>query len=150
MTGTAQQLQALIESYLPLLREASQNDLDDKPSPSKWSKKELIGHLIDSAQNNIRRFIMAQYEESPVIIYNQDQWVAINHYQQWDTKQLINLWYSLNLQIVAILENISPAASQRICMSEASHTIEWLAQDYGKHLQHHMCQVLNLDPVAYP
>lgn len=150
MIAIATELQIIIDNYLQRLNTISGDEFSFKQSPTKWSKKELIGHLIDSAQNNIRRFIIAQYEEDPIIVYNQDKWVAINNYQQWDTKDIIQLWYFLNRQMTFILKNISTESSQRICQSEASHTIEWLAKDYIKHLKHHIHQILNLEPVAYP
>ena len=53
-----------------------------KPDPYKWSKIEILGHLIDSAQNNLRRFICVQYESMmPWIVYQQDAWVTANHCQ---------------------------------------------------------------------
>ncbi|MDB5222613.1 MAG: DinB family protein [Chitinophagaceae bacterium] len=150
MTSITTQLENLLNEYLPRLNLLSEDEMIFKPSPNKWSKKELIGHLIDSAQNNTRRFIVAQYEENPAITYNQDKWVAINNYRQWDTKELSQLWYLLNKQMIAVLKNISGEVSQRICNTGASYTIEWLAQDYIKHLKHHIHQVLDLEPVAYP
>ena len=148
MHSIATQLETIIDTYLSQLSSVNEDDFTFKPSPAKWSKKELIGHLIDSAQNNARRFIVAQYEDDPTILYNQDKWVAINNYQQWNTKDLVQLWYLLNKQIISVLKNIPGEVSQRIC--NTSYTIEWLAQDYIKHLKHHMHQVLNLEPVAYP
>ena len=148
MNSIATQLEMLIDKYLSMLHSVSEDDFTAKPLPTKWSKKELIGHLIDSAENNNRRFIVAQYEENPTIKYDQDKWVALNNYQQWNTKDLVQLWYLLNKQIISVLKNIPGEVSQRIC--NTSYTIEWLAQDYIKHLKHHMHQVLNLEPVAYP
>ena len=150
MTSTAAQLETLINDYLPKLNLLTEDAFVYKSSPTKWSNKELIGHLIDSAQNNIRRFIVAQYEDEPTILYSQDKWVEINNYQQWNAEDLIQLWYLLNTQMSYILKNISAEMSQRICRSNVSNTIEWLATDYIKHLKHHMHQVLNLEPVAYP
>lgn len=121
-----------------------------KPSPDKWSKKELIGHLIDSAQNNIRRFIVAQYEETPTIVYNQDNWVRINNYQSYSLSDLIQLWYLLNQQICTILNHSSAEMLQRKSQTESLHTIEWLANDYIRHMKHHLHQILDLNPVAYP
>lgn len=150
MTSIVTELEKLLDEYLPRLNSLTEDELLYKASPAKWSKKELIGHLIDSVQNNIRRFIVAQYEENPQISYNQDKWVAINNYQQWDAKELIMLWYDLNRQMALILKNIPAEMSQRICLTDTSHTIEWLAADYIKHLKHHMHQVLDLEVVAYP
>ena len=150
MIATATELEKIINDYLTGLNSLTEDELAYKPLPAKWSKKELMGHLTDSAQNNIRRFIVAQYEDNPTITYNQDNWVAINNYQQWEAKDLITLWYLLNRQVIMILKNISDEASQRICRTGTSNTIEWLAQDYIKHLKHHIHQVLNLEPVPYP
>lgn len=150
MNVTATQLESLLDAYLPQLNFLTDDEVVYKTSPAKWSKKELIGHLIDSAQNNTRRFIVAQYEENPTIVYNQDKWVATNNYQTWELKDLIQLWYLLNKQTAFILKNISAEVSQRTCQAEASYTIEWLATDYIKHLKHHIHEVLNLQPVAYP
>ena len=150
MTYIAATLETLINEYLPKLNSLTEDEFAYKPSPTKWSKKELIGHLIDSAQSNLRRFVVAQYEESPAINYNQDKWVTINNYQHEDVKDIIKLWYLLNRQIAFVLKNTSAEMSQRICITSASYTIEWLAQDYIKHLTHHIHQVLNLEPIAYP
>ena len=150
MIPIATEIETSINNYLPQLDSVSEEEYSLKPSPTKWSKKELIGHLIDSAQSNLRRFVVAQYEENPTINYNQDKWIAINNYQAWDVKDLVQLWYLLNRQIVFVLKNISVEMSQRICITGASYTIEWLAQDYLKHLKHHLHQVLNLEAFAYP
>jgi hypothetical protein len=83
-------------------------------------------------------------------VYNQDKWVAISNYQQWDTKAIIDLWYLQNKQICRVLENMSPEMAQRTCQTQALHTLEWLAHDYVKHLRHHVHQVLELEPVPYP
>jgi len=148
--STAMELEAFIDQHLPALRNIPEADMLYKISDSKWSKKEILGHTIDSAQNNIRRFIVAQYEDEPKIVYAQDKWVGLSGYQQYDLPDLVNLWYFLNKHICNILGNILPEMAQRSCQTEAPHTIEWLAQDYLKHLRHHVHQVLDLEPVAYP
>src|SRR6266498_4627281 len=99
MESIVSELTAVVEKHLPALRSITADEFSFKPSPSKWSKKEILGHLIDSAQNNIRRFIVAQYEERPKIIYNQDKWVAIAGYNDYYTADLIRLWVLLNNHI---------------------------------------------------
>ncbi len=150
MHSIAFELEAVIDQHTAALHAMLKDKMTYKPSPFKWSKKEILGHMIDSAQNNIRRFIVAQYEESPVITYKQDDWVAISNYQSYDLADLINLWHLMNKHVAIILKNLSPDMMQRTSQTESSHTIEWLAQDYLKHLRHHLHQVLDLEPVAYP
>jgi hypothetical protein len=150
MQSIAFQLESLVDEYVTQLKAIPPGEMTYKTSPSKWSKKEILGHTVDSAQNNIRRFIIAQYEENPHIRYNQDKWVAISNYQQYDLPNLIDLWYLLNRHISIILKNTPDEMAQRICHTEDSHTLEWLARDYIKHLKHHIHQVLEFEPVAYP
>jgi hypothetical protein len=150
MLPIASELDDFINQHVGKLYAMPEDDMSFKYSPAKWSKKEIVGHLADSAQNNIRRFIVAQYEETPRIVYDQDKWVALTGYQQYELTELINLWYLLNKHLVAILKNTSPEMAQRKCQTENIHTIEWLAQDYIRHLRHHIHQVLDLEPVSYP
>ena len=150
MHSLASQLEILINDYLLQLKTINEEQLSHKPSPAKWSKKEIIGHLIDSAQNNIRRFVVAQYEDTPAITYNQDKWVAICNYQNMDSPLIIQLWYLVNKQIISILKNTPTDMAQHTCNNGNIHTIEWLAEDYIKHLKHHVHYTLGLEPVAYP
>jgi len=150
MLSKTAELGATIEEYLPKLRLLTDEESSIKPLPNKWSKKEVIGHLIDSAQNNIRRFIVTQYESNPLIIYRQDEWIAINNYQVWSMEDLVQLWYLLNKQICSILNNTSEEILHRTCQTETSHSIEWLAKDYIKHMKHHLHQAFNLIPITYP
>jgi hypothetical protein len=144
------QLDKIIKDYTPQLQQLSEADFSYKPSPTKWSGKELLGHLIDSAQNNIRRFVVAQYEDKPYIVYKQDDWVAAANYQNYPLKDLIDLWVLLNRHIVIVLKNIPQTVLSREVQTQEMHSIQWLAADYNKHLLHHLHQVLNLEPVAYP
>jgi len=147
---------ALLETIS--LHSMSLQNLDDisasqRPAPDKWSKKEELGHLIDSAQNNLRRFIVSQHEHEPHIIYNQDKWISANNYNDLPVLQLTRLWLLLNQQIAHVLLNMPDADSQLKCNTgkgkDEFHTLEWLATDYLKHLTHHLHHILNLEPVAY-
>ena len=150
MEKSLQQLQSIIDSYTPQLQSILEDVWSHKPNPAKWSKKEILGHLIDSAQNNIRRFIVAQYENNPKIVYAQDNWVAASNYQNYVRKDLVDLWILLNKHICMILKNIPAGDEERLSETSEPHSIKWLAADYNKHLLHHLHQVLDLEPVAYP
>lgn len=150
MEQLAAELASIIDKYISGLRALSADRYSHKPSPAKWSKKEILGHLIDSAQNNIRRFIVAQYEDKPKIVYNQDKWVSLTGYQQYNLPDLVQLWWLLNKHISHLLKNISAETAERESQSENLHTIKWLAEDYIKHLLHHLHQILDLDPIPYP
>ena len=150
MKESIQQLQTIINNYAGQLNSLHEDEWTNKPNPLKWSKKEVLGHLIDSAQNNIRRFIVAQYQDNPKIVYAQDNWVAAANYQNYVTKDLVDLWILLNKHICMILKNIPEGVDERLSETGGPHSIKWLAADYNKHLLHHLHQVLDLEPVAYP
>ena len=65
MQSLAIELNGILDKYLPALESISGAEYNFKLSANKWSKKEIMGHMVDSAQNNIRRFIVAQYDEQP-------------------------------------------------------------------------------------
>jgi len=150
ISQTIVELENIISHYSPLLYKVGEAEFLIKPAPEKWSKKEILGHLVDSVQNNIRRFIVAQYEDQPHIIYAQDFWVNAANYQAYDKNDLVTLWVLLNKHACILLKNIPAGFEKKYCFTGASHTIEWLAEDYIKHLLHHLHQILNLEPVPYP
>jgi hypothetical protein len=150
MRSTAIELEQLVETNFPELRELNDIEASLMPHPGKWSKKQIIGHLVDSAQNNLRRFVVAQYEDKPTIVYQQDFWVSSINYQQWALADLIQLWFLCNKQIVQVLHTISDEAAERLCETQATHSLRWLADDYIKHLQHHLHQVLDREEIPYP
>jgi hypothetical protein len=135
-------LKQAMERYYSLLLKIDDASFSLKPTPDKWSKKEELGHLIDSSQNNIQRFIRVQYEANVHIRYNPDNWVAMNNYQTRDTKELIELWYLLNKQIIAILEKMPQEKWETLMSFDVNPSIKnttlFIAEDYVKHLEHHL------------
>lgn len=118
---------------------------NDKPQPSKWSKKELLGHLIDSASNNIRRLIVGQYEQGVKIVYHQDEWVLYHNYQETDIADVKILWKLLNHQICRVIENIPEEKLQNNCDTGKGktelHTLSYFIEDYVLHLKYHLKQI---------
>ena len=142
-----QELRDVLQDFAPRMRDISPPDFCAKPNPTKWSKIEVVGHLIDSAQNNLRRFVCSQYEPTPpLIIYNQDFWVSANNYKEANQADTIQLWLLLNERICSILETMAPANYTKECNTGREtpqlHTLKWLAADYVKHLKHHLNQVI--------
>jgi hypothetical protein len=147
MKKTIAELDSLIESFSAKINSIPDVDFSAKPLPGKWSKKEVLGHLIDSGQNNLRRFVVGQYEQAPPkIVYEQDFWVASNGYQKMEKEAVIRLWKLVNQQISNTLGTMPVGAYMRQCdtgKNEVSlKTLEWLAEDYVKHMKHHLNQII--------
>jgi hypothetical protein len=140
-------LRQLTAEYAARLSQIDNETFTAKLHPERWSKKEILGHLIDSAQNNIRRFINAQYElDPPHIVYDQNYWVAANRYNQADAQDLILLWKLLNDRVAAILESLPIAKSENMCNTGKGknefHTLSFLAADYLAHAEHHLRKLI--------
>lgn len=135
-------LSYIIEKVPNILAEIGEEKMSLKPLPSKWSKKEIIGHLIDSATNNHQRFVRGQFETLPEIRYDQDKWNEFGFYQQIDSKQIISFWAIYNKQLLEIIKRIPEENLKRqIKVGENLLTLDFLIADYVDHLEHHLRQV---------
>ncbi len=126
------------------IKSFSANELLKKPAPGKWSKKEIMGHLVDSAIYNIIRFTQAQYQPSPYVVegYAQDDLVAVNDYQNLPLEHILETWKCLNRHIIFILSNLSKEKREiAIVRRGEPKTLGWLAEDYVNHMEHHLRQV---------
>jgi hypothetical protein len=124
-----------------------EGELRRKPAPDKWSKKELLGHLIDSATNNHHRFIKIQFMPEPLFVegYAQDDWVRIQNYNEMETQHLINFWKLYNEHILLIMQN-TPEEKLSLKITpeqpfEEADTLFLLMKDYVDHLDHHLKQI---------
>jgi len=149
-------LQQLVAEVPDQLRQFSHEELARRPAPGKWSKKEILGHLCDSALHNWQRFTAAQWQAGPlhIIPYPQDDLVRLNNYQQVPTDETVALWDSLNTQITAVLKNLLPEklAHPIVLPDGKPATLQFWIEDYLAHLEHHLGQIFTqkTPPPALP
>jgi hypothetical protein len=137
-------LNFIIDKVPRILTEISEENMSAKAMPTKWSKKEIIGHLIDSATNNHQRFVRGQFEHTPEICYDQNKWNEFSFYQEIDSNQIISFWTIYNKQLLEIIRRISTEnLKKQIKVGDNFFTIEFLIVDYIKHLDHHLKQVID-------
>jgi len=139
-------VQDLAEAIDVFLKIEQQNiDWDFKIREEKWSNKEIIGHLIDSAQINLQQFVRCTYEQDFKLVYAQNEWVTAAHYQNVDIKEVLDLWILLNRQIIRVLINYPEDRLDVTCDTGKTevqlHSVKWLADDYVRHMQHHLDQI---------
>lgn len=156
MKDIVDDLNATVGSFTQKLKQFSDEDLRAKPRPGKWSRIEVIGHLIDSAHSNLRRFVTGQYESAPPhITYEQEFWVNANDYQHAPAESIISLWGLMNQRVAAVLTQMPESNYAKNCdtghEAESLHTLQWLAADYVRHMKHHLNQVIpNSYNIVYP
>ena len=111
-----------------------------KPDPSKWSPKQELGHLIDSAVNNHRRILLTQLENSPALPSYDGDWVEVQHYQERGWNELVHLWSALNQHLLAASEAVPELAWNRTCTIGDSEpvTLKFVVDDYVDHMVHHL------------
>ena len=123
-------------------------DYGFKSSTDKWSKNEILGHLIDSAINNLKRFTECQFSNEPYLVtaYNQDELVKLNKYQERKFDDLLKLWCHLNKQIAFIFKDISEEQLKtKINLYDLSICdLEFLIEDYITHMKHHLNQIFEI------
>lgn len=139
-------LRYLVETMPGKLAAIPAITFNTRPAEGKWSPKEVIGHLADSAANNHQRFIRGQYEDTPVIFYDQDKWNALNHYQELDAEHVIGLWAMYNRHLAEVVSRIPTKNLQRTCKDGKGsvNTLQWLIDDYVAHMEHHLKQITEL------
>lgn len=145
MLPTANQLREVIAQVMPHLVAIDEAEASLKPAPNKWSKKEIIGHLVDSACNNQQKFVRTMCQPHLDFVgYEQDFWVSAQSYQTYSWKELLAFWAAYNGHIAHIIENAKPEVLlNTITINGVGlFTLEFIMKDYIEHLKHHLKQVL--------
>ena len=139
-----QKLDVICKNAPDMFSRISHEQWETKPSPDKWSKKQILGHLIDSATNNHHRFVRSQFERSPAISYDQNLWNKHNYYQEIEPDQLIKFWTLYNIQLLELVKRIPESLFQnKLKMGENEYSLAFVFQDYVAHLKHHLNQILD-------
>lgn len=144
ITQTLNRLNVVLEVVPPLLQKINEEEFSRKTSLEKWSKKEVLGHLLDSATNNHQRFVRCQYENYIITPYEQNQLVRVNHYQALDTTHIINFWTIYNKHLLEIIRYM-PSSNLDIVMQKidgSKITLMKLVEEYVEHLEHHLQQIV--------
>ncbi|MBS0031336.1 DinB family protein [Chitinophaga sp. 22321] len=140
----AQQLLHLCDIIPDSVRRIPDFDFTFKRAPGKWSKKEILGHLVDSASNNHQRFVRGRVENVPTIAYDGDAWVSVQQYQEQDRELILQLWETYNRHIAAIVKVISDDDLLKCCKYGDGTVLplQFLIEDYLHHMEHHLKQIV--------
>lgn len=132
---------AVVETGAQRLAAIPGADAAQRQEPDAWSRKEELGHLIDSAINNYARVIRVQHQDKPELPgYAQDIWVERGGYQDRNWQELIALWSALNAHMLYAARRVPADALSRLCTIGASApmTLGFVIDDYVDHMVHHL------------
>ncbi|TDQ25661.1 DinB family protein [Tenacibaculum caenipelagi] len=145
MKETINKLNQLLKFGTEYISTFSEAELTHKSNPKKWSKKEILGHLIDSGINNLQRFTEIQFQNKPYRIrkYNQDELVKANDYQNSETKEILEFWKSINNRILYVIkQQTEETLAFKIKLEKENFSdLRFLMNDYVDHMEHHLNQI---------
>jgi hypothetical protein len=144
MTGQSERLLSLVEAAEPRLRAMSETESTQPILAGGWSRKQVIGHLIDSASNNHQRFVRAALQTSLDFPgYDQGGSVRVQAVQDADWQLLVVLWAAYNRYLAHVIARLPASKLETVCRigSGDAVTLEFLAKDYVTHLGHHLGQL---------
>ena len=155
MNDLAKDLQQVVEAAAAQLLAVSEFQAGASGREGRWSAKEILGHLIDSAANNHQRFVRAQATDDLMFAgYDQEYWVSVQHYPEVPWPNLVQFWQAYNLHLAHVIAHIPPAVltapRSRHTLDKiawqpvdpnTSTTLAYLIADYIGHLKMHLRQI---------
>ncbi len=146
VANTIDNLRTLLHELPRELQGISESDAAQTRAGGGWSRKEILGHLIDSATVNHQRFVRAQIESGFSLLYEQNQWVDLQHYRDRPWDELVALWTAINRHLLHAIESIPEGKLQNLCGEpseddDAPWTLAYRIPDYLQHMRHHVEQI---------
>jgi len=144
MKELSEKLVRAVQSAEGKLRQVSEAESYTPVLKGGWSRKQVLGHLIDSASNNHQRFVRAALQGSLEFPgYDQDGCVRVQAVQSAPWSLLITLWTDYNLYLAHVIAHLPAAQLEAPCKigEDQPVTLRFLAEDYLTHLRHHLGQI---------
>jgi len=147
-----QELLDLIDTWVPRFSVFSENDVTTRRNNQNRNIKQIVGHMVDSASNNIHRIVHLQYQSSPFSFPcyssfgNNDRWIAIQNYESENWLNLVQLWKYINLHIVHVINNVNENKldSQWVSATGENVSLKDMIIDYLPHFKLHLGQIEEL------
>ncbi len=122
----------------------SENVLNNKPAPGKWSVKEVLVHLLDSElvfSYRLRK--VAAEPGSKLQAFDQDLWANNLAYSSQDFRLVTDTFRILRINTIMLLKNVKSEQwnYKGIHEERGEMTFAQIAEYLAKHTQHHVEQI---------
>jgi len=136
----SERLARVVRGAMPWLATLSEDDASQSENEGQWSAKQVVGHLTDSAVNNLGRIVRMQRDQDQYLPgYDQMEWVRAQHYAERDWAEVLGLWFALNEHIVWTIAHLGKSSlAHRGEVAGSPITLGFLIEDYVAHMQHHL------------
>jgi DinB superfamily len=136
----SERLTAVLRDAMPWLVTISEAEASVPEREGKWSAKDVIGHLIDSAVNNLGRIVRLQIEAGQSLPgYEQMAWVRLQHYAEREWAHVLALWFALNEHVAWTIAHVEKVRlGNRGAVAGETLTLGFLIEDYVAHMEHHL------------
>jgi len=109
-----------------------------------WTRKQIVGHMLDSATNNRQRVVRASIHGSFTgPDYAQAAWVAAHGYAELPWTTLLHWWEVEHEILAAAVDHVPEGQLDVICKigENAPVTLRFVIEDYFRHQRWHLAQL---------
>jgi len=148
---TSQQREQKVEAYgnahaelSDVLKQFPKESWNYKPSPDKWSIKEILVHLADSETNAYVRCRKVMSEPGvTLMVWDQDQWAKSLNYPNQNPEEILELLKWLRRTTYNLLKSAPDSVwnNKVIHPEHGDYTLDKWLDIYSTHIQSHTNQM---------
>lgn len=148
----SEEIKQLVLKWEVKLNSLSEEQITVPKNSQNRNIKQIVGHMTDSASNNIHRVVHLQYRESPVdfpnyaTFGNNDKWIAIQNYENEKWTELVQLWKYLHLHFCHVIQNIKTRRleTEWLAGKDIKITLKEMVEDFPRHFKLHIFEIEEL------
>ena len=130
-----------------LIAGASEEKLQQRPAPDKWSVVEILAHLAEDELSSSWRYRQILEHDEPTLSgFDQEKWAALGDYPTWNSGEALEMFRLLREANLRMLRRLTPAQWERsgVHVERGRITVRELARHMAAHDINHIKQIEKL------